>query len=107
MAQFSVQLRAIQHLTRDLIIEADSEADARAQAEARVELISWDTSEPEDIQIEAVNPMVSTEDQLRSLGAWQDHEGRWCAYDQPDQWSNETPSDFLERLREWKRHHPD
>jgi nicotinate-nucleotide pyrophosphorylase len=59
MATFSVQIRAVQHLTRDLIIEADSEADARAQAEARVELISWDTSEPEDIQIEAVNEVLS------------------------------------------------
>ena len=61
MPTFSVQLRAIQHLTRDLIIEADSEADARTWAETRVELISWDTSEPEDIRVESVMEWKSKE----------------------------------------------
>lgn len=49
----------------------------------------------------------SVEDELRALGAWQDYEGRWCAYDQPDQWSNETPEGFLVRLRQWKGRHPE
>ncbi len=58
MATFSVQLRAIQHLTKDLTIEADSEAEARTRAEETRPYfgwIEWDKSPPEDIQIEAIN----------------------------------------------------
>lgn len=57
MATYIVQLRAIQHLTKDLIVEADSEAEARTKVDEfrpHFGWVTWDRSEPEDIQIETI-----------------------------------------------------
>lgn len=55
MATFTIQLRAIRHLTREIQIEAGSEADARAKVKQwPLGSLNWDESEPEDIQIESI-----------------------------------------------------
>ena len=54
MAKFIAQVRAIKHLTADVEIEAESLEDARAKL--KLDGIQWDESEPEDQQIEAINP---------------------------------------------------
>lgn len=56
MPQFTVQVRAIRHLTAEIKVEADSEQAARIYAEKciRKSDFLWSESDPEDAQTESV-----------------------------------------------------
>lgn len=64
---YTVQLRAIRHLTRDVNVLADSASDARTQAleladrQRGLAPFHWDESAPEDVQIESTERTFSDE----------------------------------------------
>lgn len=59
MSKFTVLVRAMRHLTAELSIEAETEGNARAEAEGRLAFgnpaIEWDESDPCDKQIESIS----------------------------------------------------
>jgi hypothetical protein len=56
MPKFTIQVRAIRHLTAELSVEAETEEAARKAAQSRIGSIDmmWDESDPEDEQIETI-----------------------------------------------------
>lgn len=57
MPKFSIDLRAIKHVTARVTIEAETENEAHTQALERFELgevDSWSESDAEDLQVESV-----------------------------------------------------
>lgn len=59
MPKFTVLVRAMRHLTAELSIEADTEDNARAEAEGRLAFgnpaIEWDERDPWDKQVEGIS----------------------------------------------------
>ncbi|MBX4911416.1 hypothetical protein HJA82_29320 [Rhizobium bangladeshense] len=80
----------------------------RTYADGPSDIIDWryvrDAEDHNGEGFELAQPGEDVEAELIKEGAWCVL-GKWCAEDQPDQWSNETPADFLKRLREWNRKH--